>query len=117
MLFLIFKNAYIRFNKEKRISGTYTTKKAFLMIRKIELIDKNEFIKEVINKNFKIFVAYISSLAAKMTIYLMKKAQIFLLLVEKFTILVEYLDFVDIFSKKLAQLLLKRTKVNEHAIE
>lgn len=52
------------------------------------------------NKNVKDFIAYINQLANKITIYLAKKVNIVLLLVEKILILVKYLDFQDIFLKK-----------------
>ena len=44
-----------------------------------------------------------------MIIYLAKKAQLGLLLAEKVTVPIEYLDFADIFLKKSANVFLKRT--------
>lgn len=35
---------------------------------------------------------------------------------EKIIILANYLDFADVFSKRLAVKLLKQKKINEHAI-
>lgn len=63
--------------------------------------------KAALNRNVKIFVAYISILAAKIIIYLTKKAHISLLLLKKFTILAKYFNFADVFSKKLAEILPK----------
>ena len=60
---------------------------------------------------------YVSSLRSKITIYLVKKAQMVLLLVKKVTVPAKYLDFTNIFSKKSSNILLKQTGVNEHAIE
>ena len=51
-----------------------------------------------------------------MTIYVAQKAQIALLLVEEATILKKYSDFADIFSKKSAEVLTKRTEINKYAI-
>lgn len=52
-------------------------------------------------------MAYTGNLAAKITIFQAKKTEIPLLLVKKVTILVEYSDFADLFSKKLAEILSK----------
>ena len=52
-----------------------------------------------------------------MSIHLARKAQLALLLTKKVTVPTKYLNFADVFLKKLANVLPKRTKVNEHAIE
>ena len=52
-----------------------------------------------------------------MTIYLAREAQIALLFVKKVPVSEKYSDFADVFSKELAKVLLKDTKVNEHTIE
>lgn len=62
-------------------------------------------------------MAYINSLIAKITIYLAIKAQNFLLLIEKITIRAEYLNFISVFLKKLAELLPKETRANEYMIK
>ena len=69
------------------------------------------------DENVEAFVMYISSLKLKMTIHPAREAQVALLLAKKVTILAEYLDFADVFSKKLANVLPKQTGANEHAIE
>lgn len=56
-------------------------------------------------------------LRAKMTIYPTQEAQMALLLVEKVSILNEYIHFSDVFSKELVTVLSKRSSINEHAIE
>ena len=40
-----------------------------------------------------------------------------MLLAEKITVLVEYADFANFFSKKLAKVLPERTGINKHTIE
>ena len=50
-------------------------------------------------------------------IYLAREAQMASLLAEEVTIPAEYADFVDVFLKKLAEVLLEQTNINEHAIE
>lgn len=52
-----------------------------------------------------------------MIIYLARKAQIYFLLVEKIIFHAEYLNFADFFLEKLAKVLLKLTKTNEHTIK
>lgn len=76
------------------------------MTCQIEFININKFAEVILNENIKVFVAYINSLAAKITFYLVKKAQISLLLVEKITIPAEYLDFANIFLTKLFKIVL-----------
>ena len=52
-----------------------------------------------------------------MTIDLATETQLALLLAKKVTVPTKYLDFADVFLEKLANVLPKRTGVNEHAIE
>ena len=52
-----------------------------------------------------------------MTIYLAFEAQIALLVAENVIVLAKYLDFADLFLKKSAEMLPKRTGINKHAIE
>lgn len=51
-----------------------------------------------------------------MLIYPICEAQIALLIIEKVTILTEYLDFSEVFSKKSAVELFKRFDINKHLI-
>ena len=90
-----------------------------LTTQKLELIDKKEVTKAAFDKNFEAFVLYVSflSLGSKMTIHPARKAQIALLLAKKVTIPAKYTNFSDVFSKKSAKMLPKRTKINKHAIE
>ena len=61
---------------------------------------------------------YVSSksLGSRITIYLAKKAQIVLLLVEKVTLLAKYFDFANVFLKKLSKVLPEQPKANKHII-
>ena len=52
-----------------------------------------------------------------MTIYLAKEAQIVLLLAKKVILPAKYSDYANVFSEKLANLLLNQTGGNEHAIK
>ena len=62
-------------------------------------------------------MVYVSSLGLRITIHLAKKIQMALLLAKKVTVLAKYSDFADVFSKKSANVLLKQTKANKHAIK
>lgn len=77
MFFLIFSNADIPFSKQELIYSFYTTAKALTGIKKVELINKKEFIKTVFDKNSVTFVIYIAFLSVDSnSIYIDKKAQI-----------------------------------------
>lgn len=52
-----------------------------------------------------------------MLVHLAKKAQIVFLLIKKVTILEKYFNFLDVFLKEKVLMLLKQTKLNEHAIK
>ena len=69
------------------------------------------------NENVKAFIIYIISFILKIIIHPDYKAQIALLLAKKVIIPVKYSDFADIFSKKLAEVLSKQTRVNKYAIK
>ena len=52
-----------------------------------------------------------------MSIHPATKAQLALLLIKEVIMPTEYSDFADVFSEKLANVLLERTGANDHAIE
>ena len=52
-----------------------------------------------------------------MTIHPARKAQLALLLAKKITVLAEYSDFANVFLKKLANIFLEQTGINEHIIK
>lgn len=60
---------------------------------------------------------HISSLDLKITIHPVRDAQIASLLAKRLTVLAEYSDFADVFSKKSANVLPEQTGVNKYAIE
>ena len=98
--FFFLNNANIQFADKNLIWRTYRTKEALPTTRRIKLINKKKFAEKVLNENVKAFIVHVASLSLKMTIYPARKAWITLLLVEKVTVLEEYLDFADVFSKK-----------------
>ena len=60
------------------------------------------------------YILYMTLLISNMKIYFIKKAQIAFLIAIKVIILVKYLDYSNIFLKKLARVLSKQTDINKH---
>ena len=96
---------------------SYTIKKALFSIQRVKLINKKEFAKAVLDESIKTFVVYMALLILKITIYLAKKTHIALLIAKKVTISAEYIDFANIFKKKLAKVLPERIGINKHSIK
>ena len=119
ILFLTFSNAKIQFAEKELTWRFYTTEKALSTTQKVELINKKEFAKAVLDQNIEAFVVYMSSLSlkSKITIYPAWKAQIALLLNKEVTIPAKHSDFANVFSKKLAEVLQECTEINKHAMK
>ena len=64
------------------------------------------------------FMVHIAIITSRITIHPERKAQITLLKAKKTPVLIlaKYLDFANVFSKELAVVLLKHTKINTHTI-
>ena len=69
------------------------------------------------NENVEAFVIYMTLLTLEIIIHLAKKAQIALLITEKVIVLVDYLDYTNVFPKKLADVLSERIDINNYAIK
>ena len=117
MPFLTFSNADIQFAEKKLTWRSYTTKEALPTTCWVELIDKKEFAKAGLDENVKAFMINVVSFTSKILIHLAWKAQIALLIVKKVLVPAEYSDFAYVFSKESAEVLPKRTGINEHAIK
>lgn len=100
-----FSNADISFLKKEIAQKNYTTCKVLRTIKKIELIDKKEFAKAALDKNFKAFVVHIEapSKLAEIAIYFFNVAQVALLQADKVSIEIslEYTDYQDSFCSIL----------------
>ena len=59
----------------------------------------------MLDENLEPFLVYVYSMKLKITIYPVIEVHIALLLAKKVTILAKYLDFADVFLKKLANVL------------
>ena len=116
MLFLILNNADVQFAQKELTWKTYTTKKTLPTTHQIEIINWKKFAKAALNKKVEAFGMHIRSLELRMNIDLAKKA-LTLLLTEKVTVPTEYLDFANVFLRKLANVPPERTSANEHAIK
>ena len=62
MPFLILSNANIQFAKKEFICRSYTTAEALPTTKQVELIDKKEFAKVVLDEEFETFVMHIADL-------------------------------------------------------
>lgn len=59
----------------------------------------------------------INSVVIMITIYLIKKSQIFFLFLRKFIIRAENLNFINLYLKNSVKMLLEYTKNSEYAIK
>lgn len=105
---------------KKLTSRSYTAAKALPTTKQIELINKKEFAKAVLDVESKTFIVYVlvlKSLLSRFLIYPDRLAQIVFLLTKEVTIPDKYYNFTDVISEKKALVLPERTNLNEHAIE
>lgn len=85
--------------------------------KRVQLINCKKFAIKALNLSKKAFVIYIAYLKAKISINLTQKAQIALLLAIKVIVPNKYLDFANVFSKKLVAELLECSDINKYAID
>ena len=64
MLFLIFSNADIQFAEKELTWRSYTAAKALPTLKRVELINKKEFAKAVLDEESETFVVYVAALEA-----------------------------------------------------
>ena len=104
----------------------YTIKKAFLTIKRVELVGKKEFTAATLDPEVETFVIHVMSFnsislpsSSPLNVHLFCKAQIAGLVAEKALLKVpdKYVNFVNIFSPDLLSKLPKYTEINNHFIE
>ena len=128
MFFLTLSNADIDFLDRELWWKTYTTKKALLTIRRIELVRKKEFTTVVLNPEYETFIVHIASLDSYSSLnFILLNAdidplcrlQIVSLITKKASIKIpdKYINFADIFFPNLVFELPEHTKINDHAID
>lgn len=110
-------NADILFLKYKLSWKSYIAIKALPTIKQIELIDRKKFAKAILDKDVKPLIKHITFSISLMLTHLAKKAQIALLLTKKILILRGYSDFINVFYKHKALILLKIIKFNQYTIK
>ncbi len=89
--------------------------------RQIKLMKKNKFTIAALNLKHEFFVVYVIALSVDSgdEVHHLRKAQIAHLKADEASSKVpsKYVDFVDVFSPKLAAEVLEHTRINDHAIE
>ena len=119
MPFVTFSNADVSFLDKELTWRTYSVIVALFITKRVQIIDRKKFAKAVLDPNKKVFVMHIATITSGIIILLERKAQIALLKAKETSVSIpaEYLDFANVFSKKLAVVLLEYTKINTHAID
>lgn len=130
MLFLTFSNTNIQFAEKELIWRSYSITKVLSTTKWVELIDKKKFAKTVLDKESETFVVYVTALEApiiEMRIHTFRATQIIsgdpiqiaILKQNKapIKVLTKYSNFIDIFLKEKALVLLKQTELNQYTIE
>ena len=130
MPFLSLNNADVEFAELKRlIWRIYTAAEVLPIINRVKLINKREFAKAALKKNFETFVMHVATLEmpTAMSIHSSRTLQVQRLNEPTLAALqwdkapieipAKYADYADVFSLDLAMKLLENTKINEHAIK
>ena len=119
MPFLTLSKVKIDFIKKELIWKTYTIAKTLLIIKKVQIISPKECAKATLNQDQKAFVVHVTTLFNPMKMHPDQKVQIAAWIADEVlvTILAEYLDFEDIFSKESAAVLPEHIEINTHAID
>lgn len=97
MPFLILSNANILFAKQKLIWRLHILAKTLGMTKRMEIINQKKCLATALNLSKEVFVIHMTYLGSKISIYLACETQIALLVVKKITILVKYLDYLNVF--------------------
>ena len=106
----------------------YTTKKALLFTRYVELVGKKEFASSALDSEHKTYVIHIRSFSSVVlpssflldaNVHLSRRPQIFSLITKEtfIKVSVKYSNFTDVFSLDLTSKLPEHTRINDHNIE
>lgn len=131
MFFLILNDADMQFIEKELTWRSYTPNKVLPMTRWMKFINKKEFAKVALDKNFKTFVVYVAALkalpASIIMIHLLWTVQIIggdsmqvatLYQDEASTkARAEYTDYFDVFSFDLVIELSENTGINKYSIK
>lgn len=119
ILFSTLSKVKIDFADKELIWKTYTIAKALPIIKKVWIINSKKFAKTVLDLKQEAFAVYVTTFFVEpMKMYLNRKFLIAALIINKalLIVLVEYLDFEDVFSKESAMVLLEYIKINIYTI-
>lgn len=128
ILFLVLSSADVEFIElEKLTQKFYIITKVLPTTNRVELINKKEFAKAALDKNFETFIIYVAALEVPtaIPIHFSKAYQVqdnptlTVLQYDKTPIKIpaKYSDYVDVFSSDLAIELPKNIGINEYVIE
>ena len=124
MPFLTFSNVDIQFAKKELTWRSYTVAEALPTTKWVDLIDKKEFAKGVLDEEFKTFVVHVALLeilsrSTKMKMHPSQAAQIATLKQDEALTKVssKYADYTNVFLFDLVMELPENTGINEHAIK
>ena len=98
----------------------YTTNKALPTIKRVQIMDKKDFVITALDADSEMFVVYVAIWEQEeIPVHSKKQAQIGVLLFNKAPteVWVEYSDYSDVFSAKYAAELPENTGMNKHAIK
>ena len=119
MPFLTLGNANIQFVEKELAWRSYTSVEALPITKRVELINKKEFAKTVLDEESETFVVYVAALKTSpgsvgMTIHPSRAAQIAALKQDEapIKVLSKYADYADVFSFNLAIELPENTGIN-----
>ena len=116
MPFLTFSNADIKFAQKELTWRSYIVTEALPTTKRVEIINKKEFTKAVLDEHIEAFVVHVTFLST-MALQPAREAQIASLVIEEVQIPSKYSVFLDVFSKKKALILPEATDLNQYAIE
>ncbi len=121
MPFLTMSNADIDFQARDLQWRSYTTGDALPTTRRVELIEKKEFVVVALDLEHEAFIAQVAALSVDWDdeVHPSRKAQIVHLKADEAPteVLSKYANFVDVFSPKLAAELPEHTGINDHVIK
>lgn len=119
ILFLTFSKVDVDFVDRKLSWKTYTAAYALSMTKRVQIINRKKFVKVALDSSKEVFVVYVAFITSEMAIHVARQVQIAFFKAEEapISILVKYLDFNNVFSKKFAGVLPKHTKIKTHAID
>ena len=122
--FFALSSADIDFSGRELCWRTYTTEEMLSTTRRVKLVGKKKFAAAALELEYKTYVVHVASLnsnplVAPLDVHLFRRPQISGLIAKEAStkVLVEYSEFVDIFSPELVFDLSDHSGINNHAIK